>query len=118
MKIVIDAMGGDNAPDEIIAGALQAVADFENVEVILVGIEDRIKKQLSRFRYPEDKLSVIHAPEVVTMHDSAVTALRKKRESSISIGVNLLKDPQYNAFISAGNTGAVVAASTDRKSVV
>lgn len=112
MKIVIDAMGGDNAPDEIIAGAIQAVSDYEAIEVTLVGLEDQIKQHLARFRFPAERIKVHPASDVVTMHDPAIAALRKKRDSSISVGVNLLKNSQYAAFISAGNTGAVVAAST------
>lgn len=112
VKIVIDAMGGDHAPDEVVSGAVQAVNDFENVEVTLVGVEDQIKQRLGCFQYPSERVKVVHAPDVVTMHDPAVATLRKKRSSSISVGVSLLKDPQYDAFISAGNTGAVVAAST------
>ncbi len=112
MKIVIDAMGGDNAPEEIVKGAAQAAEEQSDVEIFLVGIQDRINQELSGLQYPIQRVHVVHAPDVVTMHDSATTALRKKRNSSISVGVNLLKDKSYDAFISAGNTGAVVAASS------
>lgn len=112
MKIVVDAMGGDKAPDEIIAGAVQAVKEMEHVHVVLVGLENDLHRQLERYIYAKDRLTVVPASQVVDMHDSATVPLRKKKDSSISVGINLLKDPQYNAFISAGNTGAVVAAST------
>jgi glycerol-3-phosphate acyltransferase PlsX len=112
MKIVVDAMGGDNAPGEIVAGVVQALKEFDSVEIALVGIEDQLEHLLEGCHAERERIEVIHAPEVVEMHDPATTPLRKKRQSSISLGVNLLKDPQYNAFISAGNTGAVVAAST------
>lgn len=112
MKIVVDAMGGDNAPEEIVAGAVQAVKEFGHVTVVLVGIEKTIQQYLKKYSYSSHQIEIVNATEVVDMHDPATTPLRKKRNSSISVAVNLLKDPEYNAFISAGNTGAVVAAST------
>lgn len=111
MKIVVDAMGGDYAPQTVVAGVVEAVKEFD-VTVLLVGIREQVEQELSKYSYPKARIEVLHAPEVVDMHDSAASPLRKKRNSSISIGINLLKDPAYDAFISAGNTGAVVAAST------
>ncbi len=104
-------MGGDNAPGEIIKGAVEAVKE-RDVYVALVGQEEQIESHLQALQYPRDRIEVVHAPEVVEMHDPATAPLRRKRNSSISLGVNLLKDPSHHAFISAGNTGAVVAAST------
>ena len=112
MKIVVDAMGGDKAPGEIVAGVVQAVRENDQVTVVLAGPEDRIRKELKSRNYPPERIEVVHAPDIVEMHDPAVVSLRQKKHSSISLGIQLLKDPQYNAFISAGNTGAVVAAST------
>ena len=112
MKIVVDAMGGDLAPKEIIDGVVQAVNEFPKLEVALIGLEDQIEQYLSHNEFPRERIEVIHAPEVVGMNDPATATIRRKRNSSISLGVSLLKDPQYKAFISAGNTGAVVAAST------
>src|SRR3989338_3710762 len=111
MRIVIDAMGGDFAPEAIVAGTIEAVKELD-VNVTLVGIEDKVKAELGKYQYPHSRVEVLHAPEVVEMHEHAAVSVRKKRNSSISIGINLLKDPAYNAFVSAGNTGAVVAAST------
>lgn len=111
MKIVVDAMGGDYAPEAVIAGVVEALKEFD-LTVVLVGIEDRIRKELSRFQYPPERIEIVHAPEVVEMTDAASVSLRKKRNSSISIGIGLLKEPGYDAFVSAGNTGAVVAAAT------
>ncbi|MCR4336906.1 MAG: phosphate acyltransferase PlsX [Candidatus Omnitrophica bacterium] len=112
MKVVVDAMGGDHAPVAIVAGAVEAVKEFD-VEVTLVGIEEEVRRELKKYSYPQERIKVIHAPETVAMDESATVVVRKKRNSSISIGVDLLKDnSEYKAFISAGNTGAVVAAST------
>jgi len=113
LKIVIDAMGGDHAPQSVIAGVIDAIKEFD-IFIVLIGIEDKVREELSKFDYPHDRIEIIHAPEVVGMHEPAITSLRKKKNSSISLGVDLLKDPQYDAFISAGNTGAVVASSTIR----
>lgn len=111
MNIVVDAMGGDYAPETVVAGVVAAVKEFD-VHITLVGIEGRVREELKKHQYPQEKISVIHAEETVGMDEPATVTIRKKRNSSISIGVNLLKDNKYHAFVSAGNTGAVVAAST------
>lgn len=111
MKIVVDAMGGDYAPKAIIEGVIEAVKEFD-VSIVLIGLQDVIEKELEAYEYPPDRIEIIHAPEVVGMHEPATISLRSKKKSSITLGVGLLKDKQYHAFISAGNTGAVVAAST------
>lgn len=111
MKIVVDAMGGDYAPENIIAGVVDAIKEF-HVPIVLVGQEDRIKSELKKYSYPSEMIEIIHAPEVVAMDDHAAVAIRQKRNSSITIGIGLLKKEGYDAFVSAGNTGAVVAAST------
>ena len=104
-------MGGDYAPQAIVEGVVAAVNEF-GVNVALVGLEDEVKKELKKYDYPAQRIEVIHAPEVISSSEPATVSIRKKRNSSISIGINLLKDPNYKAFISAGNTGAVVAAAT------
>jgi glycerol-3-phosphate acyltransferase PlsX len=111
LNIVVDAMGGDYAPQAVVAGVVEALKETD-VHIVLVGIQEKVEAELKKYQYPRDRITIIHAPEVVDMHDSAIVALRKKRNSSISIGIDLLKDKQYQAFISAGNTGAVVAVST------
>jgi len=111
LKVVVDAMGGDRAPQSIIEGVVEAVKELET-NITLVGIEEQVKRELQKFNYPESRIEIIHAPTVVGMHESAVVSLRKKKDSSIAIGVNLLKKEGYDAFVSAGNTGAVVAVST------
>ena len=111
MKIVVDAMGGDHAPAAIVAGVVDAVKEFD-VTIALIGIQDQVERELAKYQYPKERVQVLHAPEVVEMHEPATVSVRRKRNSSISLGVNLLKEPSYDAFISAGNTGAVVAAAT------
>jgi len=111
LKIVVDAMGGDYAPQAVIEGVILALKEFD-VDIILVGIEDRIKEELAKYEYPKERLEIVHASEVVDMHDAAITPVRKKRDSSITVGTNLIKNKKADAFISAGNTGAMVAAST------
>lgn len=111
MRIVVDAMGGDHAPANVVAGVVEAIKEFP-VTITLVGIEDRIKAELSRYSYPKDRIEIVHAPEVVDMDDNPLDVIRKKKDCSISVGVNLLKQPGYDAFVSAGNTGGIVAAAT------
>jgi glycerol-3-phosphate acyltransferase PlsX len=111
MKIVVDAMGGDHGPAVVIDGALAAVQEY-NTEIVLVGDEAKIKACLSRAKYHGDKVSVVHADEVIGMHESPATSVRRKRNSSIVVGINLVKEGKGEAFFSAGNTGAVVSAAT------
>ncbi|HLF17583.1 MAG TPA: phosphate acyltransferase PlsX [Candidatus Omnitrophota bacterium] len=112
MKIVVDAMGGDHAPQAIVAGVVDAVNESDVINITLVGIEDQVREELKKYKFPQEKIEVIHAPEVVGMNEPASTPVRRKRESSIAIGINLLKEKQYDAFVSAGNTAAVVGAAT------
>jgi len=111
LKIVVDAMGGDYAPGAIVAGVVDAIKEL-NVDIVLVGLKDKIEEELKKFDYPSDKIDIIHASEIVEMHESAITPIRKKKDSSIAVGINALKEKKGDAFVSAGNTGAVVAAST------
>ena len=106
IKVVLDAMGGDNAPAEIINGALYAVQNF-NVHIILVGDEHIIRK----FNIDHPEISVVHASESIDMDESPLQAFKKKKGSSIHVGLNLVKDGKADAFLSAGNTGAVMSCS-------
>lgn len=111
MKIIVDAMGGDYAPEVVIEGAIAAVRDYP-IEVVLVGNEPRIMPLLKKSRYYGGRISVYPADEIIEMSESAAASVRKKRNSSIVVGLNLIKDGQGDAFFSAGNTGAVVCAAT------
>jgi phosphate acyltransferase len=112
MKIVVDAMGGDYAPEAAVEGAVMAAREYET-EIILTGLSDKIHAVLDRLD-PDHNLPilVVHADEVVEMHDSPGKVLRSKRKSSMKIGLDLVKDGTASAFLSAGNTGAVLAYST------
>jgi glycerol-3-phosphate acyltransferase PlsX len=111
MKIVVDAMGGDYAPEVVIEGAVAAVKDYDT-NVVLVGDEARINELLKKARYSGKNISIQPAAEVIGMSEPAATSVRRKRNSSIVVGLNLLKNGQADAFFSAGNTGAVVCAGT------
>ena len=111
MKIIVDAMGGDYAPQVVIEGTIAAVKEY-NAEVVLVGDEPKIKSLLKKAKYTSDKISIFPAQEVIGMSESAATSVRRKRNSSIVVGVDLVKEGQGDAFLSAGNTGAVVCAAT------
>lgn len=110
MRIAIDAMGGDHAPEEIIKGALEAntLLDKDD-ELILIGIEECIKTQLSVMGANADDVSIVDAPEIIGMDEPPVEALRAKRKSSIAIMAKMASKKQVDAVISAGNTGACVA---------
>ncbi len=111
MRIAIDAMGGDNAPDEIITGALEAIELLDkDDELILVGPKDVIELQLSSLKSRKDTVSIVDAPEVIAMDEAPIESLRKKRKSSIAVVAKMAKRNQADAVISAGNTGACVAA--------
>jgi glycerol-3-phosphate acyltransferase PlsX len=111
MKIVIDAMGADQAPGVEVEGAIQAIKEF-GYDLILVGDQERVEAELKKHKFRSDKLSVVHASEVIEMHEPAAISVRRKRDSSIVVGMDLLKKGKADAFISAGNTGAVVCAAT------
>jgi glycerol-3-phosphate acyltransferase PlsX len=110
-KIAVDVMGGDHAPDEIIKGCVRAVKEM-TCKLVLVGKEDLLRSKLSAYTYDESTIEIIHADEVITMDDSPVTAIRQKKQSSMVVGLKLLKDKQVDAFISAGSTGALLTGAT------
>ncbi len=115
MKIAVDAMGGDYAPGEIVRGVLQALADREvTAELVLVGRTEEIEPVIAKYRKPFDRsrLSIVHAPEVIGMAEAPVPAVRSKKHASLSVALNLHKEGGVDAVISAGNTGAVLVAST------
>ncbi|MFC1699009.1 phosphate acyltransferase, partial [Candidatus Omnitrophota bacterium] len=111
MKIVLDAMGGDNAPQATVEGAVLAAREF-GARVILVGIKDALEKELARHGSHFPGIEIHHASEVIDMHDSPAASVRKKRDSSISVAAKLAKEGQAQAMVSCGNTGAVVCAAT------
>lgn len=106
IKIVIDAMGGDHAPDEVVKGAIAAIA--EDRELILCGPEAKIQAKLKEYGYKGKGISVVNATEVIEMAEPPVKAIRSKKDSSIVVGMNLVKKGEADAFVSAGSTGAVL----------
>jgi len=110
VKIAVDAMGSDHAPTVEVEGAVQAAEQY-GVSIFLVGLEDRIREILSKYDTGGLSIEVVNASEVITMEDSAATAVRRKRDSSIRVAVKLLRDGIVSGVVSAGNTGAVMATS-------
>jgi glycerol-3-phosphate acyltransferase PlsX len=113
IRIAIDAMGGDHAPAVPVAGAALALAELPgDIGIQLVGQQRSIERELERTSVDRARLQIVDAPEVITMGEKPLQAIRSKRNSSITLGLGLQKAGQSDAFISAGNTGAVMAAST------
>jgi glycerol-3-phosphate acyltransferase PlsX len=111
IRIALDAMGGDNAPQDIVKGAILASEDSD-IELMLVGPEDVIKEELGKCGYAGSGISIVQASEVIEMGESPVLAIKSKRDSSIVVGIELVKSWEAAAFVSAGNTGAVVSEAT------
>jgi len=111
MRIAVDAMGGDIGPSVVVEGALLASRSLRGHQVILVGDKGEIKHQFSVFGIEPVGIEIVHAPEVVGMHEPPVESTRRKRNSSIRVAADLVKKGCADALISAGNTGAAVAAS-------
>ncbi|MBU0579592.1 MAG: phosphate acyltransferase PlsX [Candidatus Margulisbacteria bacterium] len=110
MRIVVDALGGDYAPAEIVKGAVLASKEMPECQIILVGDTDKVKAELSG--YPAQKnIEIIHAPENINMDEHPLQAIRQKKNASINVGLKIVKDKQADGFISACNTGAVMAAA-------
>src|SRR5262244_1120013 len=107
-KIAVDAMGGDHAPSSEIEGALQAAAQF-GIPIVLVGQEERVQSLLRKHDTTGLSIDVVHASEVITMDESAATAARKKKDSSIRVAARLMREGGVAGVVSAGNTGAVMA---------
>lgn len=108
VKVALDAMGGDNAPAEIVKGAVEAVNEDKRVKVFLVGREPLIKEELKKYTYSSEQIEVVHAEEVIEMAEPPVMAIRKKKDSSIVKALNMVKKGECDAFVSAGSTGAVL----------
>lgn len=112
MRIAVDALGGDKAPEEIVKGAVAAASKYREHTVLLVGPEDTVKAQLDRIGDVPDNIRIKHAPEVVGMHESPMEALRSKPKSSIIVATEMHAAGEVDAFVSAGNTGVVAAAAS------
>lgn len=107
-RVAVDAMGGDNAPGEIVKGAVEAVNKSEKIQVFLVGQEEVVKKELAAYSYDKERLTVVNATEVIETGEPPVHAIRRKKDSSIVVGEKLVREGKADAFVSAGSTGAVL----------
>jgi glycerol-3-phosphate acyltransferase PlsX len=113
MKVALDAMGGDHAPQSCVDGAVMALQEFPKLEkLFLVGDETLVREQLDKNRCRDPRIEIVHTTQVVEMSESAVDAVRRKKDSSISRAVDLVKNGDADAVVSAGHTGAAVAATT------
>ena len=110
MKVAVDAMGGDYAPEEVVKGVVSALEE-RDLEIVLLGDMEKIEEELKKYKYKKDKLSVINCKECIETGEFPLDAIRSKRDSSIVVGTKLIKNNQADAFISAGNSGAVMAAA-------
>ena len=108
VRVSLDAMGGDFAPQVTVQGAVEAVQQKDNVKVFLVGLPDAIEAELSKYTYDKDRIEVVAASEVIEMAEPPVMAIRRKKDSSIVVGLNLVKNGQADAFVSAGSSGAIL----------
>ena len=108
IKVAVDAMGGDNAPTEIVKGTVEAVQTRKDIKVFLVGQEDVVKKELEKYTYEKEQIEVVHAEDVIETAEPPVNAIRKKKQSSIVIGMNMVKKQEADAFVSAGSSGAIL----------
>ena len=108
IKVAVDAMGGDHAPGEVVKGAIDAVSQRADIQVLLVGKADLVKKELAKQGYPKKQVQVIPASEVIETEEPPVNAIRRKKDSSIVVGMNLLKAGEADAFVSAGSSGAML----------
>ena len=112
IKVAVDAMGGDYAPLEAVKGAVAAVQEKENVEVLLVGQQDVLEKELATCTYPKERIQIIPASEVIETGEPPVAAIRGKKDSSIVVGMKLVRKEEADAFVSAGSSGAILVGGT------
>ncbi|PKL81848.1 MAG: phosphate acyltransferase PlsX [Ignavibacteriae bacterium HGW-Ignavibacteriae-3] len=111
-RIAVDAMGGDYAPKHEILGAVAALREDHNFEIILIGDKEKILSAAGDEKINLDEKMILHTSQVVEMHDKPAEAIKSKKDSSLVVGAGLVRDKKADAFVSAGNTGAVAAAST------
>jgi glycerol-3-phosphate acyltransferase PlsX len=111
MKIVLDGMGGDNAPVATVKGAVLAAQEYGS-HIIIVGVKDVLERELAKYKKPLPNIEIYHASETIDMHDAPAASVRKKKDSSINVAVKLVKEGKGDAMVSAGNTGAVVCSTT------
>ena len=105
VKIAVDAMGGDNAPGEIVAGAVMAAQSREDIQIFLIGKEEVVSEELKKHTYKKEQIEVVNATEVIETEEPPVNAIRTKKDSSIVVGMNMVRRGEADAFCSAGSSG-------------
>ena len=108
IKVAVDAMGGDYAPVQTVAGAVEAVNANKEIRVLLVGQEQMISEELAKYTFNKDQIQIVNATEIIETEEPPVNAIRKKKDSSIVVGMNLVKQKEADAFVSAGSSGAIL----------
>lgn len=108
VNVAVDAMGGDNAPVETVKGAIDAVNESLEVKVFLVGQEEVIKEELAKYTYPEERVEIVNATQIIETAEPPVMAIKTKKDSSIVVGMNMVKNGECDAFVGAGSTGATL----------
>lgn len=106
--IALDAMGGDNAPAEIVAGAVEAIEKQPSLKVFLVGMQDAVEKELIKHQYDKSQIEIVNASEIIETAEPPVNAIRRKKDSSMVVGMKMVKDKKADAFVSAGSSGAIL----------
>ena len=112
IKVAVDAMGGDYAPTEAVKGAVAALQERENVQIFLVGKREILEKELESCTYPEERLEIVPAGEVIETGEPPVAAIRGKKDSSLVVGMKMVRRGEADAFVSAGSSGAILVGGT------
>ncbi|MCB6607441.1 phosphate acyltransferase PlsX [[Clostridium] symbiosum] len=108
IRVAVDAMGGDNAPGEIVAGAVMAANTRKDIKILLVGQQERVSSELEKHTYNTDQIEIVNATEVIETEEPPVNAIRKKKDSSIVVGMNMVRHGEADAIVSAGSSGAIL----------
>ncbi len=114
MKLIVDAMGGDHAPKEIVCGAYLGIKENPDVQIIFTGDEEEIKKVMEENKIPSKNIEIVHAPSKIEMEEDPLCILKSKKDSSMALGLALLRDGKGDAFLSAGSTGALIVGASSR----
>lgn len=111
MRIVVDGMGGDNAPKAIVGGVVEAIKEY-NIDIIITGDKELLEQEFASYEFDRSKLEIIHTTEVIENEDKPVQAVRRKKDSSMVVALNLVKEGKADAIVSAGSTGALLTGAT------
>ena len=112
MKIAIDGMGGDNAPQAVVEGVVEALKEYNDLTIYITGPKEEIEKELEKYTYPKERVNIVPTTEVISTNEHPVMAIRKKKDSSLVKALNLVKEKECDAIISGGSTGAFLAGCT------